>query len=83
MKSLRQHRHDCLTDQSCYKGRPGGQRFTSILGSSLVQKEDAAGFFNLINNPARERPPLIITTNKAPTELGQTLDDEVLRPLHP
>lgn len=42
-----------------------------------VKKEDAAGFFNLINT-LHEKASLIITTNKAPTEWGKTLDDEVL-----
>ncbi|WP_303329141.1 ATP-binding protein [Duncaniella muris] len=42
-----------------------------------VQKEDAAGFFNLINT-LHEKASLIITTNKAPTEWAKTLDDEVL-----
>ena len=42
-----------------------------------VKKEDAAGFFNLINT-LHEKATLIITTNKAPTEWGKTLDDEVL-----
>ena len=41
-----------------------------------VQKEDAAGFFNLINT-LHEKASLIITTNKAPTERAKTLDDEV------
>ena len=42
-----------------------------------VKKEDAAGFFNLIN-ALHEKSSLIITTNKAPTEWAKTLDDEVL-----
>ncbi len=42
-----------------------------------VKKEDAAGFFNLINT-LHEKASLIITTNKAPTEWEKTLDDEVL-----
>ena len=42
-----------------------------------VRKEDAAGFFNLINT-LHEKASLIITTNKAPTEWAKTLDDEVL-----
>lgn len=42
-----------------------------------VRKEDAAGFFNLINT-LHERASLIITTNKAPTEWAKTLDDEIL-----
>lgn len=42
-----------------------------------VKKEDAAGFFNLINT-LHEKASLIITTNKAPTEWAKTLDDEAL-----
>ena len=42
-----------------------------------VKKEDAAGFFNLINT-LHEKASIIITTNKAPTEWAKTLDDEVL-----
>jgi DNA replication protein DnaC len=42
-----------------------------------VKKEDANGFFNLINT-LHEKTSIIITTNKAPTEWAQTLDDEVL-----
>ena len=42
-----------------------------------VKKEDAAGFFNLINT-LHEKASLIINTNKAPPEWGKTLDDEVL-----
>ncbi len=42
-----------------------------------VRKEEATGFFNLINT-LHERTSLIITTNKAPTEWAKTLDDEVL-----
>ena len=42
-----------------------------------MDKEDAAGFFNLINT-MHERTSIIITTNKAPTEWAQTLDDEVI-----
>ena len=42
-----------------------------------VKKEDAAGFFNLVNT-LHEKASLIITTNKAPTEWAKTLDDEVL-----
>src|SRR5690554_5883914 len=42
-----------------------------------VKKEDANGFFNLINT-LHEKASIIITTNKAPTEWAQTLDDEVL-----
>ena len=44
---------------------------------SPVKKEDATGFFNLINT-LHEKTSIIITTNKAPTEWAQTLDDEVL-----
>lgn len=42
-----------------------------------INKEDAAGFFNLINT-MHEHTSIIITTNKSPTEWAQTLDDEVL-----
>lgn len=42
-----------------------------------VKKEDASGFFNLVNT-LHEKASLIITTNKAPTEWAKTLDDEVL-----
>lgn len=42
-----------------------------------AHKEDAAGFFNLINQ-FHERASVIITTNKAPTEWAATLDDEVI-----
>lgn len=42
-----------------------------------VKKEDAAGFFNLVN-ALHEKASLIITTNKPPTEWAKTLDDEVL-----
>lgn len=42
-----------------------------------VKKEDATGFFNLINT-LHEKASIIITTNKAPTEWAKTLDDEVL-----
>ena len=41
------------------------------------KKEDAAGFFNLVNS-LHEKASLIITTNKAPTEWAKTLEDEVL-----
>jgi len=42
-----------------------------------VKKDDSAAFFNLINT-LHEKTSLIITTNKAPTEWAETLDDEVL-----
>ena len=42
-----------------------------------VKKDEATGFFNLINT-LHEKTSLIITTNKAPTEWAKTLDDEVL-----
>ncbi|MGL5757933.1 IS21-like element helper ATPase IstB [Plesiomonas sp.] len=42
-----------------------------------VKREDAVGFFNLIN-ALHEKTSIIITTNKAPTEWVQTLDDEVI-----
>lgn len=42
-----------------------------------IKKEDATGFFNLINT-LHEKTSIIITTNKAPTEWAATLDDDVL-----
>ena len=42
-----------------------------------VKKEESASFFNLINS-LHEKTSVIITTNKAPTEWVQTLNDEVL-----
>ncbi|MEG1905664.1 MAG: IS21-like element helper ATPase IstB [Bacteroidales bacterium] len=42
-----------------------------------IKKEDAVGFFNLINM-LHGNTSIIITTNKAPTEWVQALDDEVL-----
>lgn len=42
-----------------------------------VKKEDSSALFNLINS-LHEKISLIITTNKAPTEWAETLDDEVL-----
>lgn len=42
-----------------------------------VKKEDSSAFFNLINT-LHERISLIITTNKAPAEWAERLDDEVL-----
>ena len=42
-----------------------------------VKKEESATFFNLINS-LHEKTSVIITTNKAPTEWVQTLNDEVL-----
>lgn len=42
-----------------------------------VRKEEAASFFNLVNS-LHEKTSVIITTNKAPTEWAQTLNDEVL-----
>lgn len=42
-----------------------------------VKKEESAAFFNLINS-LHEKTSVIITTNKAPTEWAQTLNDEVL-----
>lgn len=42
-----------------------------------VNKEEATGFFNLINI-LHEKTSLIITTNKSPTEWVETLNDEVL-----
>lgn len=40
-------------------------------------KEDAAGFFSLIN-ALHEKASVIITTNKAPTEWAETLSDQVI-----
>lgn len=42
-----------------------------------MKKEEANAFFNLINT-LHEKASVIITTNKAPTEWAQRLDDEVL-----
>ena len=42
-----------------------------------VKKEESATFFNLVNS-LHEKTSVIITTNKAPTEWVQTLNDEVL-----
>ena len=42
-----------------------------------MKKEEAVAFFNLINN-LYERTSIIITTNKAPTEWVEILQDEVL-----
>lgn len=42
-----------------------------------VGKEEAVGFFNLINQ-LYEKTSVIITTNKAPTEWAQVLEDTVL-----
>lgn len=42
-----------------------------------VKKEDSSAFFNLINS-LHEKISLIITTNKAPTEWAEALDDDVL-----
>jgi DNA replication protein DnaC len=42
-----------------------------------VKKEESASFFNMINS-LHEKTSVIITTNKAPTEWVQTLNDEVL-----
>ncbi len=42
-----------------------------------VKKEESASFFNPVNS-LHEKTPVIITTNKAPTERVQTLNDEVL-----
>lgn len=63
------------------------QTYTKIMHADLlaiddimlfpVKKEDSSAFFNLINT-LHEKVSLIITTNKAPTEWAQTLDDEVL-----
>ena len=42
-----------------------------------MKKEEAMAFFNLINN-LHEKTSIIITTNKAPTEWVEILQDEVL-----
>lgn len=42
-----------------------------------VKREEAVSFFNLINQ-LHEKTSVIITTNKAPTEWVETLNDEVL-----
>jgi len=42
-----------------------------------VNREDNVGFFNLIN-ALHEKTSIIITTNKATTEWGQTIDDRVI-----
>ncbi len=42
-----------------------------------MKKEEAVGLFNLINQ-LHENVPIIITTNKAPTEWAKNLEDEVL-----
>ncbi len=42
-----------------------------------IGKEEATGFFNLINT-LHEKSSLIITTNKSPTEWTQTINDEVI-----
>lgn len=43
----------------------------------MVTKKEAASFFNLINS-LHEKTSIIITTNKAPTEWAETINDEVL-----
>ena len=42
-----------------------------------VKKEEANGFFNLINT-LHEKTSLIITTNKSPTKWTEVLNDEIL-----
>lgn len=42
-----------------------------------MKKEEANAFFNLVNT-MHEKASIIVTTNKAPTEWAQRLDDEVL-----
>ena len=44
---------------------------------AYLPRPSSAAFFNLINS-LHEKVSLIITTNKAPTEWAETLDDEVL-----
>ncbi|MBR1502094.1 MAG: IS21-like element helper ATPase IstB [Bacteroidales bacterium] len=61
--------------------------YNSILRCNLIgiddimlmpmKKEEAVAFFNLINN-LHEKTSIIITTNKAPTEWVEILQDEVL-----
>jgi hypothetical protein len=55
---------------------------TTILGALRyllmpMKKEEAVAFFNLIN-ALHEKTSVIITTNKAPTEWVEVLQDEVL-----
>lgn len=62
-------------------------RYNKILKADLLaiddimtmplKKEQAVAFFNLIN-ALHEKTSIIITTNKAPTQWAETLDDEVL-----
>ena len=42
-----------------------------------INKEEATAFFNLINT-LHEKTSIIITTNKAPTKWGETLNDEIV-----
>ena len=42
-----------------------------------VKREEATAFFNLINT-LHEKTSIIVTTNKAPTEWVETLNDEIL-----
>ena len=42
-----------------------------------VKRKEATAFFNLINT-LHEKTSIIITTNKAPTECVETLNDEIL-----
>ena len=42
-----------------------------------VKREEATAFFNLVNT-LHEKTSIIITTNKAPTEWVETLNDEIL-----
>lgn len=42
-----------------------------------MKKEEAVAFFNLVNN-LHEKTSIIITTNKAPIEWVEILQDEVL-----
>lgn len=42
-----------------------------------IKKDEAVGFFNLINH-LHERTSVVITTNKSPTEWAKAMDDTVL-----
>ena len=82
----RQQQH--LPSNTCAPGQAAAmQTYSRIMHADVVaiddimlfpiKKEDSAAFFNLINS-LHEKVSLIITTNKAPTEWAETLDDEVL-----
>ena len=42
-----------------------------------INKEEATAFFNLINT-LHEKTSIIITTNKAPTQWAEILNDEIV-----